>query len=104
MTPILRVFNASAIAGLFLAALPLPLTAAGPLQLHPAASRLASAQQGPFVSLGNGAVLCALNDASQLLVKLPLQNPALGKGSVLIPLGRDGSPVKAKIHNISTDG
>lgn len=62
MTPILRVFYASAIAGLFLAALPLPLTAAGPLQLHPAASRLASAQQGPFVSLGNGAVLCV--DAS----------------------------------------
>jgi hypothetical protein len=52
---------------------------------------------------GNGAVLCALNDAIQLLVKFPLQNPALGKGSVLIPIVRDGSPVKAKIHNISTD-
>jgi hypothetical protein len=52
---------------------------------------------------GNGVVLCALNDAIQLLVKIPLQNPALGKGSVLIPLVRDGAPVKAKIHNISAD-
>jgi hypothetical protein len=52
---------------------------------------------------GNGVVLCALNDAIQLILKIPLQNPALGKGSVLIPLVRDGAPVKAKIENISAD-
>ena len=52
---------------------------------------------------GNGVVLCALNDAIQLIAKIPLQNPALGKGSALVPLVRDGSPVRAKIHNISAD-
>jgi hypothetical protein len=64
-------------------------------------NKLASLDVRPLQ--GNGVVLCALNDAIQLILKIPLQNPALGKGSVLIPLVRDGAPVKAKIHNISAD-
>ena len=52
---------------------------------------------------GHGIVLCALNDAIQLVVMFRLKNPALGKKSVLLPLVTDGSPVTVKLENISAE-
>jgi hypothetical protein len=52
---------------------------------------------------GNEVVLCALNDALQLVVMFQLQNPALGDRSSLLEIARDGSPIKVKMENVSLD-
>jgi hypothetical protein len=52
---------------------------------------------------GNEVVLCALNDALQLVLMFQLQNPALGDRSTLLDVVRDGSPIKVKMENVSLD-
>jgi hypothetical protein len=52
---------------------------------------------------GNEVVLCALNDALQLVLMFQLQNPALGDRSSLLEIVRDGSPIKVKMENVSLD-
>jgi hypothetical protein len=52
---------------------------------------------------GKGVLMCAKNDAIQLVVMVGLTNPAVGDRSELLELARDGSPLVVKIENISTD-
>lgn len=52
---------------------------------------------------GNAVVLCALNDALQLVLMFELQNPALGDKSELLQIVRDGSPIQVKIENVSLE-
>ncbi|MGH7893327.1 MAG: hypothetical protein ACREQL_01600 [Candidatus Binatia bacterium] len=55
----------------------------------------------PFA--GKSVVLCGLNDALQIVVMIGLRNPAIGKGSELLPLVADGSPLSVKMENVSLD-
>jgi hypothetical protein len=52
---------------------------------------------------GKGIVMCAKNDAIQLVLMVKLTNPAVGNKSELLAPIRDGSPVVVKIENISLD-